>query len=143
MWFLYFRRLILIFLALTPTGIYSKCCLLYLHLTSHWKVHRPNVFQLLSSSIFSFNKEFGEATFGVLAKSILSDADQSSFTKLQFSKWYKTIKGLNLIIVDNTDIVERLKDWCAVSRTLYKWFVVPHQFSQVVGEWPEKSNFDS
>jgi len=29
MWFLYFRRLILIFLALTPTGIYSKCCLLY------------------------------------------------------------------------------------------------------------------
>jgi len=83
MWFLYFRRLILIFLALSPTGIYSKCCLL--HLISHWKVHRPNVFQHLSSSIFSFNEEFGEATFGVLAKSVLSDADHSSFTKLQFS----------------------------------------------------------
>jgi len=73
---------ILIFLALTPTGIYSKCRLLYLHLISHWKVHRPNVFQHLSSSIFSFNEEFGEATSGVLAKSVLSDADYSSFTKL-------------------------------------------------------------
>jgi len=35
--------------------------------------------------IFSFDEEFGEATFGVLAKSVLSDAHQSSFTKIQFS----------------------------------------------------------
>jgi len=48
-------------------------------------VHRPDACQHLSSSIFSFNEEFGEATFGVLAKSVLSDADQSSFTKLRFS----------------------------------------------------------
>jgi len=70
---------ILIFLALTPTGIYSKCCLLYLHLISHWKVHRPNVFQHLSSSIFSYNEEFGEVTFGVgnLWSSLPSDDFQS------------------------------------------------------------------
>jgi len=85
MWFLYFRRLILIFLALTPSGIHSKCCLLHLHLISHWKVHRSDVFQHLYSSIFFFNEEFREATFGVLAKSVLSDSDQSSFTKLRFS----------------------------------------------------------
>jgi len=39
-------------------------------------VHRPDVFQHLFPSIFSFNEEFGEATFGVQAKSVLSDADQ-------------------------------------------------------------------
>jgi len=48
MWFLYFRRLIPIFLALTPTGIYSKCFLLYLHLISHC----GKCTDLMSSNIF-------------------------------------------------------------------------------------------
>jgi hypothetical protein len=85
LWFLHFRRLVLIFLSLSPNGLYSKGTILYLHLINHWRTHNLDIFQHLQSSIFSFDEEYGEASLAVLARSVITDADQSTFSKLQAS----------------------------------------------------------
>lgn len=82
-WFLYYRRLFLVFLGLAPKGQYARSCLLHLHLLNHWKEHNFSVFQHLEASIYSFNVAVGEMTFAQLAWTVLGDTDQSSMTKLR------------------------------------------------------------
>lgn len=71
------------FLAFNPKSIYTKGCLLWLALIEHWTSNNLSAVHYLSTSIYAFNEEHGEAGFAVLGRTVLGDSDRSRFSKLQ------------------------------------------------------------
>lgn len=82
------KRLLLVFITLAPTGMYSKAVLLYLILLQHWDEHFPDVAKIWKQHLPAFIEEDGELSFSVLSRTVLGDTSKSSFNVL--NKAYKS-----------------------------------------------------
>ena len=117
------ERLLLVFLMLAPSSIYTKSMVLYLSLLDHWKTNFSRVAEIWENNLLAFIEEDGELSFSVLSRTVLADSTKSSFKTLN-----KAYSGQYLYRQAMEDLQEDLESF---SRTTSLHIILTEEAEEV------------